>query len=192
MLRLTALLLFLVAPLAAQAVPVEVRLTGFGVSCDGASCASPSAMSLNGSLFADLDSDRRLTGIYGSLAFRTLGTDATGSIQLIGGTIDMDGDGDPGSIASTFDLADGRTLYFPDGPVLGPANRFDGTNLYLFGSTGDPLGPPRLPADLLIVGLIGRVYPGVQGSAAPIPEPVSTTLLAAGALLVGTAVRRKP
>ena len=104
MLRLLALSLVLFAPFATRAAPVEIALSGFGVTCGGGlDCPSTSALSLGGTLHADLGADLRLTSIFGMLGFTELGTGSTGAFEVTGGTIDLHADGDPGSIASIFE-----------------------------------------------------------------------------------------
>jgi hypothetical protein len=192
MLRLLALGLVLIAPFAARAAPVEISLTGLGLSCSGGGLVCPggvSALSLGGSLQADLGADLALTNVYGMISFDVIGSGASGGLSVTGGTIDLDADGDALGITTRLALSDGRTLWFADRVLLGPANSFDGTNLYLAGSTWRPGTLPS--GSWLSVGLIGTVKPVLTGGARPIPEPTSFALLAAGGLLVGTALRKR-
>jgi hypothetical protein len=192
MLRLLAFLV-LIAPLAARAAPVEISLTGLGLSCSGGGLTCPSgvaALSLGGSLQADLGADMALTNVYGMISFQVIGSGASGGLGVTGGTIDLDADGDALGITTRLALSDGRTLWFADRITLGPANSFDGTNLYLVGSTWRPGTLPG-SAPWLSVGLLGTVKPVLSGAARPIPEPTSFALLAVGGLLVGTALRRR-
>jgi len=193
MLRLLALCLILIAPLASRAAPVEISLSGLGMSCSGGLTCSGgvSAFSLGGTLQADLGADLSLSNVYGMISFQGIGTTTTGNLGVIGGSIDLDGDGDALGFTTRFELADGRTLWFADQSILGPANSFDGTNLYLIGSTWQP-GTRAPTGPWLTVGMIGTVRPAtLSGAARPIPEPTSFALLAAGGLLVGAALRKR-
>jgi hypothetical protein len=111
MVRLLATALILLAPLLSRAAPVEISLTGLGVSCSGGLACSggASALHLGGTLQADMGADLALTHIYGSISFQTIGSGPTGSLDVTGGSIDLHGDG---GAPSLFSLADGHTLYF--------------------------------------------------------------------------------
>ena len=194
MFRLLALSLVLIAPLTGRAVPVEISLSGFGVSSNGGPYGAMgiSTFSLAGTLQADLSADMTLTNIYGAVGFQVLGTGTGGALLVTGGTIDLDGDGDSGSIASFFNLAGGSTLYFPDQTIFGPANSFDGSNLYLVGSTWNQYPVAPNSDRWLGVALFGKVRPvTLSGATTAVPEPTSFVLLAAGGLLVGAAVRKR-
>jgi hypothetical protein len=197
MLRSFVTLLILLVPLASRAAPVEIALAGYGLACTGGpDCTSgASLLHIGGTLDAELGADLALTDIQGILDYVVLATSMgdvplTGGFEVVGGTLDLDGDGDPGAIASYFELADGRTLFFPDVDVIGPFNGFDGQSLFLAGTTADPLPTAREAAGpWLAVALVGGVRPGDGGQRA-VPEPGSLLLLGAGGLLVGAAVRR--
>jgi hypothetical protein len=194
MLRLVAIAFVLLAPLASRAALVEISLAGFGLECSGglACTGGATSFSLGGTLQGDLGADQAIANISGAISFRVIGTGASGAFAVSGGAIDLDGDGDAGGITSFFQLADGRTLSFADQQILGPANSFDGTNLYLIGTTWTQGSTAAPEGRWLAVGLAGQVRPlQLSGGSTAIPEPTSFALLAAGGLLIGSAVRRR-
>ena len=214
--KLLLLGLALVLPGRALATPVQLilengREPGFGFSAFHAADNSCGTMhgaewcmngswvqfGLEGTLDAELQADGTLTGIHGDITFATsnipldfqeMGLD--GSLRVLNGEIDLGGDGDSGSIASflTFGDEEGElfTIYFADYHFSGRANSFDGETLRGWGNSWDALaadGSADIP-DLQIGMDIGA-------RVAPIPEPASLGLFSLGALLVGSAIRRK-
>jgi hypothetical protein len=160
-----------IAPLAASATPVEISLSGTALGCANVSCTRVARYAVSGTLSGELGADLSLADLEGSLTFTPLRRGAPLTQSVTGGEIDADG----GSLL----LGDGRTLNLPR-----RTTRFDGTDLSVAGTTRTRAHRRKNVS----VRLTGTLRPIV---AAPVPEPVSTLLLAAGGILVGTAIRRK-
>ena len=201
MLRHGLFVLALLAAPAAMAAPVELLIAngggdGFDYSAFRAADDSWVQSGLAGSLLADLEPDGTLSAIHGTITFETLAIPAElqaagldGSLDIVGGRIDLHGDGDPEAIASYLAFDNGLTLYFPDQLQGDGTNSFDGVALALRGSDGK-VGLNLVAEVWSAPDLYDRIPIDSSGESAPVPEPVSASLFAAGSLLVGAALRR--
>jgi hypothetical protein len=209
MLRISALLLALFAAPQAGAVSVEIAIASGAfhaadadceASYGGTWCTSGSWLQpgIEGTLLAELQPDGVLADIHGDIRFETAnlplelqGAGFDGSLRVVDGRIELHGDGDPGSIASFLEFENGVRLSFADYAFAAGANSFDGSELYLRGNSWDALaGQTRDDVNVALgMDLSAKIRGGVA-PAAPIPEPASLGLIAAGGLIIGAALRR--
>jgi hypothetical protein len=183
---------------------------------DGGICTSGSWMQggLRGRLLADLQPDGSLSSIHGDISFDIAGIPddlaalRAGGLQIVAGRLDLRGDGDPGAIASSLELENGISFFFADrrlaggaissaGGAIGSAggaNDFDGYRLLLAGNSWDALaGQTRDDVNFALGLELAATVLGATprpAASAPVPEPASAALIAAGGLVVGAALRR--
>lgn len=207
--RLFAVLFALLAAPGARAMPVELVIGNGSFHAADAGCeaveggatfctsGSWAQGGLYGSLVADLQPDGRLTSIHGSIRFDASGIPASyqaaglgSSVFVVAGSLDLQGDGDSGAIASFLELENGIIFYFPDQRVAGGANGFDGSQLHLSGNSWDAVASQTRDDVNFALGLeLDATVVGGSVSA-PVPEPASLGLIAGGGLIVGAALRR--
>jgi hypothetical protein len=190
MLRLPVLVFALSCACEAFALPVELAIgDGNFHAIDGSWLQT----GIGGSLGGDLQVDGRLVDIHGEVLFDTGALPAEllvagfdGSLLVVAGALDLQGDGDASSIASFLEFENGMSVYFSDDGL----SIFDGSAFRLRGTSWDAGQTPDDVNFALGMELSTKGAPLPTRSASPIPEPASLGLLAAGGLIIGTALRR--
>jgi hypothetical protein len=196
MLRISTALLALLAAPQALAMPVEIEISARSAFRGAVDSESWSQPGIEGTLLAELQPDGTLSDIYGEIRFATdaipldlQGAGFDGTTRVVAGHIDLRGDGDPGSISSFLELENGVRFSFADRVLSSGANSFADGTLLLSGISWDPLAGQTGDSVNVPIGIeLAAKIRG--GSAAPIPEPASLGLIAAGGLVVAAALRR--
>lgn len=165
----------------ASAVPIVFEIQshgsvpGFGFSlmheCATTSCMSGSSLGrLSGSLDGHLE-DGMLLGLTGDVYIGG----ATNQTFAVTGSFDFT----PGGSGGTLLFAGLGEFEFANQIISGPANSFDGTQLYAWGGIAGPQG----------AGYVAGI--DIAGSVAAVPEPSAALLFGIGTLVVGAGTRRR-